>query len=513
MEYQNKNKKIYAREFHEIRDNDTALVFDIENVRLIQVNDLELGVLNQIKEKPLPVPELKKRFVPGKAGNVEEAIIELSSLDMLGYSPFKKISPEEIEDYNRGHWEYLKQKDLRQISLNVTHKCNLNCDYCYGEDGSYGGPAVHMSRDTAKQAIDFLLRQSADSDSVRVTIFGGEPLLNYDLVKYIIGYAKKQALKHNKKVYFGMTTNGVLLDEDKIDFLIKEKVDMTFSFDGPQEVQDKNRPFKSQKKKSSYDLIYPKILKFIEKAEKEKSFYCFRATLTRPGIVNIYDVVDFFNGFNTERIHYDFAEYANISSGDLVITGDAIKSFRQKVREVAADFKENRSTRYDSLFSGPLRAIQGKMKKKCACISPGVTYAGVSAQGDLFPCHRFVGCKETKFGDVWNGFDREKWLKKYAKVNIFSSKVCSGCWLRYFCGGMCPATNYFLGGDMVVSEEIEQEPVHCKLSKMIYEEAMLLYTGLADNLAENLAENHSAAKNQEKKNTARKRKNKEAIFS
>lgn len=485
----NGRNKIYAREFHVLRDNGTILAFDIENVRLVQLNELELKVLNKVKEKPLSMSELRERIHSHKTGKIADTVAELIRVNMLDYAPFKTISRKEIKDFEKMQFEKSQKKELRQISLNVTHKCNLKCDYCYGEDGSYGGPAIHMSKDTAKQAVDFLIRSSADSDHCRLTFFGGEPLLNFDLVKYVVQYARDEGSKHNKEMYFGMTTNGLILDEKKIDFLLKEKIDMTFSFDGPKFIHDRNRRLRNGKTRSSYDLIYPNILRFIEKAEKRNAFYCFRATITRPGILDIYDLVDFFNSFKTKEIHYDTAEYQNgISPRGLAISEEDLIIYRQKVKEVARDF-ERGGAKYDSLLSGPLRSIQKQVKRNNVCLTPGSRFVSVSAEGDIYPCHRLVGYKETKVGDVWQGYEREKWLKKYARVHIFNSKVCSRCWIRYFCGGMCPATNYILGHDFVLSETVEPEPVHCRLQKIVFEEAMLLYARVSEKYHQETEEN------------------------
>lgn len=474
-------KKIYAREFHTIQDNETILAYDVENIRLIHINGLELRVLEHIKETPAPIAGLKKRFSFENVEKIKEAVTELINVNMLDYAPFEKICEREVKTFERNHLENLKKNNIRHIALNVTHKCNLNCDYCYGGDGSYGGPAVHMSKDTAKQAVDFLMEVSENAENCRITFFGGEPLLNLGLVKYVVQYARKQAAAYNKKIYFGMTTNGVLLDDDKSDFLINEKIDMTFSLDGPKYIHDKGRRFKSNRETSSFDIIYPQILKFIDKAKKNNSFYCFRATLTRPGILNIYDLVDFFNGVTSKGVHYDFAEYKdNVSANGLSISEEDSICFRQKLKRVAAGLKKNElSSQYDSLFSGPLNAIREKKKKQCSCISPGNLYIGVSAEGDIFPCHRFVGCKETRLGNISKGFNREKWLEKYAKVHIFNSTVCSACWIRYLCGGMCTATNYYLCGNLVLTQNVHPEPVHCQLKKIVFEEAMVLYARLS----------------------------------
>jgi uncharacterized protein len=478
--HKHNKKKIYAREFHAVQDNGTILAFDVENIRLIQIDDLELRVLKHIKEIPASISALKKRFSAQNGENIKEAVNDLMNVNMLDYSPFEKTCEREVKAFERNHLENFKKNSIRHIALNVTHKCNLNCDYCYGGD-SYGGPAIHMSKDTAKQAVDFLMKVSENAENCRITFFGGEPLLNLDLVKYVVQYARKEAAAHNKKIYFGMTTNGVLLDEDKSDFLIDEKIDMTFSIDGPKGIHDMARRFKSNQEKSSFDIIYPQILKFIDKAKKNSTFYCFRATLTRPGILNIYEVVDFFNGLNSEEVHYDFAEYKdNISANGLSVTEEDLIGLRRKLKDAAKEFKKSElKPQYDSFFSGPLNAIRERKKRQCSCISPGNLYIGVSAQGDIFPCHRFVACKETRLGNIWEGFNREKWLEKYARVHIFNSTVCSACWIRYFCGGMCAAANYYLCSDLVLTPNVHPEPVHCQLKKIVFEEAMVLYARLS----------------------------------
>jgi uncharacterized protein len=488
MNSQSKNlgeKKLYAKEFHIIRDNDTTLAYDIENSRLLELNDLELSILKNIKAKPTSITELRQRLSHKRGEAAEEAANELINVDMLGYSSYPQMSAKKINDLETEILENFQKKNFMQIALNVTHKCNFNCDYCYGEDGSYGGPAIHMNRDTAKQAVHFLLNESGDSDLIRITLFGGEPLLNFDLIKFVVQYSQKEASKLNKKVLLGMTTNAALLDDEKTDFLIKENIELTFSFDGPKEIQDNNRRLKSKREKSSYDIVYPKILKYIEKAEKYNGFYAFRSTVTRSGLININEMVDFFKSFKTDNTIYDFAEYKNyISQGGLAINDDDLDLFRQKLKEMAIEYKEkNLEPEYD-FFSGALKEIKAKKRTINYCISPGVQYVGVSAEGDIFPCHRFVGYKETKLGNVWDGFDREAWLKKFAAVNIYNSKVCSKCWLRYYCGGICPATSYFLCNDMVLSEKIDQEPVHCKIKKIVYEEAMIVGASIFNDSSE-----------------------------
>lgn len=473
-------KIIYPQEFHVIKDNENTMAYNIENMDIIQLDHLEFQVLNSVKESPRSISELKKRLSTGNNLEVEAAVNELVKVNLLGYTSMQKMSPEQLGDFETKRFEALLKNDLVQIALNVTHQCPMACDYCYGDGGSYGGPAVHMTKDTAERAVDFLLKISSNAKMCRITLFGGEPLLNFNLVKHVVRYARKQAAKANKEIMFGMTTNGMLLDDEKIDFIIKEKIEVTFSVDGPKPINDKNRTLKANREQSTYDLIYPKILKFIEKAEQNKSFYAFRATLTSPSMQYIDELVEFFKSFNAKQVRYDPAEYKKGNSpADLAITDDDLNLYRQKVKRIAGEIKKDELKENYDLFSKPLQTLKKKMKQLTPCKSLGALYVGVSAEGDIFPCHRFVGYKQTKLGNVRTGFDREKWLKRYAQVHIFNSKVCSSCWARYFCGGLCPATSYFLGGDMVLADTVDQEPVHCKLKKIVYEEAMLLFSTLS----------------------------------
>lgn len=476
-------KIIYPQEFHFIKDDENTdentVAYNVENMNIIQLNNLESQVLNSLKETPRSISELKKRLSTENSLEIETAVNELVKVNLLGYTMTPKMSQVEIRDFEKKHLEALQKNNLVQIALNVTHKCQMACDYCYGDGGSYGGSAVHMTKEIAEKAVDFLFKISGNAKSCRITLFGGEPLLNFNLVKHVVSYARKQAAKLNKEIAFGMTTNGLLLDDEKIDFIIKEKIEVTFSMDGPKQVHDKNRSLKANRKKSTYDLIYPNILKFIEKAEKEKSFYAFRATLTRPSLQYLDDIIEFFNNFKTKRIHYDTAEYKQSNSrAGLAITDNDLNLYRQKVKKMAAEIKNNESKAWDGLFSNPLKSIKAKAKRQNSCKSLGVFYVGISAEGDIFPCHRFVGYKQTKLGNVREGFDRENWLKKFAGVHIFNSKKCSSCWVRYFCGGLCPATSYFLGNDMVLTDTTE-EPVHCKLKKIVFEESILLFSRLS----------------------------------
>lgn len=480
---QENDKKLFAAEYYAIERDNKVLVYDIENVRLIDIDHVEYDVLSYINKQNPTFTKMKRHFSGPDGINLEQTLDSLIGVNLIGDAPFKKLSDKEITDYENDKFEELYNKNIMHIALNVTHKCNLNCDYCYGDGGTYGGPQVNMDMDTAKRAVDFLMDVSGSTEKIRITFFGGEPLLNFELIKDVMQYARKKAKKHNKKLFFGMTTNGTLLDDKKIDFILDENIDVTFSLDGPKMIQDKNRKFKFNEKISSYDIVYPKVSKFVEKAEeREFKLYSFRATLTRPSADDLYKTKDFFKGFKTKNVFFDYAEYNNHQSpNNLDIDEQTVSHIKNQVKQYAEEARDNIESPKASIFSGAIKGIVKKVKKRNHCSSPGALYIGISATGDIFPCHRFVGHESSKLGNVWDGFDRKQWLKKYVKAHIFSSGKCSRCWVRNFCGGICPATSYDLNGDYVLSPEVKNEPVHCKVNKTVIEEAMLLYSHFSEN--------------------------------
>jgi uncharacterized protein len=476
-------KNLYPVEFHPVKENGAILVYDVEEVRLIKLNDLEFEIVEELNETPLTLKQLKKRIPNREEDAVETAVNEMKEIKLIAETPFKMVSKEEISASETGKLDQYDQRNPMHIALNVTHKCNLDCDYCYGDGGTYGGPPAHMTRETAKQAVDFLFDISGEKEkSCRITLFGGEPLLHFELVKFVIDYARKKAAQYDKNIYFGITTNGTLLDDENSDYLLNEKVDVTFSLDGPRQIHDSNRKFKQNKNKSSFDLTHPNVLRFIEKAARLKNpFYALRATLTRPALQNYLELRDFFNGFDTKNVSFDYAEYKHASPGNLSIDDSTLEAFGKSLKRISNEVRTNLESDYISVFSRALSSLHFKKKKKTYCASPGYLYLGISSEGEIFPCHRFVGHKDTKLGNVWDGFDRPEWLKKLVKANIYSSNVCSNCWARYACGGLCLATGYYFCKKLYLTDEAEIEPVHCKIFKMIYEEALLLYAYLSEN--------------------------------
>jgi len=356
----NQNKiTYYANEFYPIKITDNeVLAYDVENMRIVKLNNLELSVLEHVKNKPGDLADLRRTFRGENGKEIADTVNELVAAELLSSAVREKTSELEISQFENKRLDHFKKKNLMQIALNVTHACNLKCDYCYGDGGPYGGPSENMTRETAKQAVDFLLKMNGDDKNFRITFFGGEPLINFELVKEVVTYARKEAAARNKTLHMGMTTNGVLLSDEISDFLIKENIEVTISMDGPKEIHNKGRKLKSRKPKNSFDVIFPNVVRHLEKAKSTGHRCSFRATLTRPGLIDIYEVIDFFRQFDVITTHYDFAEYDdNGSPNNLKITGQDLVLFREKLKEVAATVgpEDLKSEKFLSLLLGPLK--------------------------------------------------------------------------------------------------------------------------------------------------------------
>lgn len=348
----------------------------------------------------------------------------------------------------------VKSIPISTISINVTQICNMSCVYCYGKDGEYGTAGV-MDLVTAKKSVDYLIRESKNKKQIRISFFGGEPLLNFKLIKETVEYSKQEALKFNKIVRFSITTNGSLLSDTIIKYLNDEKFSCVISFDGNKEIQNKNRPFKNGK--GSYNSTSNKIKKFL--ASRNGNAFG-RATLTNNSntlkdIKNVlYDIG--FRRAGATRVTLDekLKEMRDVDTVSLNQFNDYLKEyteeanyFLQKIKQREADFIKVKNEKF---FRYVIQILK-KYKSFYSC-GAGRGYVGISKSGEIFACHRFVGEEKFKIGDVWS-LENDK--TKYEKMNPDGHIVCSKCWVRYFCGGYgCIQDNYIMNGNFEEVNEI-----------------------------------------------------------
>ncbi len=346
------------------------------------------------------------------------------------------------------------------IALFVTQECNLNCVYCYGEGGNYGSSG-HMASNTAKKAVDWLVEQSGEVKKLGITFFGGEPLMNFPLIKEVVEYANKITKEKDKTFTFGMTTNLSLLDEEKLTFLKDHKIMPLVSFDGPKEIQDKQRPFKN-KECSTYDSSLPKIKELLSVMPdiscratmmEDSDPVCVREALCEIGFSTIHlspaSSSLFSEGTNKKQINID--SYLQMLESD---SGLILKNVKDRNSDNLKKMKK-----FNLLFECLGEFIYNK-KRETPC-GAGRGYVAVSNSGNIFLCHRFVGTEKYKLGSIYdNKLDRAPYLMR----TVNTIEKCSKCFAKYHCAGGCYHDNMGSTGSV-----FEQSENTCRLMKRIME--------------------------------------------
>jgi uncharacterized protein len=331
--------------------------------------------------------------------------------------------------------ERKKDEDIpiATIALFVTQECNLNCVYCYGDGGSYGSSG-HMTTDTAKKTVDWLIEQSKNIKKLSISFFGGEPLMNFSLIKEVVEYAQKIGKKKGKTFEFGMTSNMLLLDKEKLAFLKKHKITPLVSFDGPKEIQDKQRPFKNIKK-SSYDTTIPKIKKLLSVMPDTSC----RATLL--GNTNPVTVRKALSEIGFSKIHMTTASLSLFNKTTDKQTSNIIRTIQMLESDTELFLKNVKNRNKEELKkqknSGFLLEVLASFlndQKRYFPCGAGRGAVAVSNSGDVFLCHRFVGVDEYKLGHIYNNkLERTPFLKK----TVNTIEKCSKCFAKYICAGWC----------------------------------------------------------------------------
>jgi uncharacterized protein len=329
-----------------------------------------------------------------------------------------------------------KDDIVTHICLNVAQRCNLECIYCYGNEGEYGKSGF-MSEEIAFKAIDWLVKKSGESKKILVTFFGGEPLLNFPLIKKVVIYANEMASINKKRIYFSITTNGTLLNEEICEYFNKHKFSVVISIDGNVEVQNLNRPFK----RNSYG--HKSTIEKVEKFLKGRSGEALgRATITKynSDLFSVYD--------SLKKIGFNRIEMANAYHNECITNGNISNNileskqyvdnseldYLEKLGEITSDGINNGNRVYQRNIIGVIERLAYGNKKQFFC-GVGKGLVGISIDGDIFPCHRFMGKQGAKLGNVSDDFNRNNYYK-ISDTKILTER-CATCWARYFCGGGC----------------------------------------------------------------------------
>ena len=349
---------------------------------------------------------------------------------------------------------------LEALALHVCHDCNLKCKYCYGEGGTYGGPRKYMDKKIAEKAVDFLIKESGEISECVIIFFGGEPLLNFELIKHVILYARETGKKYGKKVRFSMTTNGTLLTDEVISYLNREKIGVLISMDGYEKIQDRMRPFRNGK--GSYKSIVPKAQKFISSRRGRVSV---RATFTREDL-HLLSITKHLTDLGFGVVHLcpvSGSEY-KLSSRDMARIG---KEF-EKMAEYFMEMVRKGYAGSVGIFRKFLNQFHHPRGRLFPC-GGGIKYLAVSPDGDIYLCHRFVGEERFKIGNVMGEWDKS--LQRMLLANdVDSRSKCKNCWARYICGGGCYAHAYYTNGDIFTPDELM-----CAFTKRVIELSIALY--------------------------------------
>ena len=378
-----------------------------------------------------------------KYGNMEgvnEEEILLCIDDVKALEENGKLFTE--DQYEKLAFDYKNNSNVvKALCLHVAHTCNLNCEYCFASQGKYQGERALMSFEVGKQAFDFLIANSGSRRNLEVDFFGGEPLMNWDVVKQLVAYARSVEKEHNKNFRFTFTTNGMLIDDDVIDFVNKEMHNVVLSLDGRKEVHDRFR--KDYAGKGSYDNIVPRFQKLVEK-RGGKDYYV-RGTFTHNNVDFVNDILHMadlgFTELSMEPVVCPPGDPYALTAEDLEIVKE---QYEILAKEMLKRKKEGRPfTFYHymlDLTNGPC------IYKRITGCGSGTEYMAVTPWGELFPCHQFVGDPKYSLGDIWNGIKNTEAQDEFRYCNAYARPECKDCWAKLYCSGGCAANSYHATG-------------------------------------------------------------------
>ncbi|MCI8515144.1 MAG: thioether cross-link-forming SCIFF peptide maturase [Lachnospiraceae bacterium] len=447
---------------HQYKNNGYHIVMDVCSGAVHVVDEVvyDAVALYEDRTKEEVREELEKKY---PADEVCEALSEIEELIAREELFTGDVYEEYIGDFKK------RQTVVKALCLHVAHDCNLACRYCFAEEGEYHGHRALMSYEVGKKALDFLIANSGKRVNLEVDFFGGEPLMNWDVVRRLVAYGRSQEEAHHKKFRFTLTTNGMLLDEEVIEFCNREMSNVVLSLDGRKEVNDAMRPTRSGK--GSYDIIVPKFRKFA--AGREGQYYV-RGTFTRHNL-----------DFSKDVLHYADLGFDRMSMEPVVAAPEEPYAIREedlpKIMEeydkLAVEYvKRAKEGRGFTFFHFMLDLNQGPcVAKRLSGCGSGTEYLAVTPWGDLYPCHQFVGEEGFLLGNVEEGITNAEKVDEFKLCNVYAKEKCRDCFARFYCSGGCAANSYKFHGSITDAYDIG-----CEMQRKRIECAIMIQAALAD---------------------------------
>ena len=457
---------------HQYKLNGFNIVLDTYSGGVHCVDDLSYDIIEML-DKGISREEIKKEMLEKyddlKESDIEETFGEIDNLIESG----QLFTEDTFKNQNLD----LKKRDsvIKALCLHVAHTCNLNCEYCFAGQGKYHGEDAIMSFEVGKAALDFLVKNSGTRKNLEVDFFGGEPLVNFDVVKRLVAYARSIEKEAGKHFRFTLTTNGVLLDDDVIDFLNKEMNNVVLSLDGRKEVNDAKR--KKLDGQGSYDIIVPRFQNFVKK-RGDKEYYM-RGTFTRNNL-----------DFTNDIFHMADLGFKELSMEPVVSKPDTEYALREEDLDtiyeqyeiLAKEMIKRRREKNPFTFYHYMIDLSGGpcIYKRITGCGSGTEYLAVTPNGDFYPCHQFVGDKNFLMGNVKDGITNTKLRDEFKLCNVYSRKECENCWAKLYCSGGCAANSFHTTGSINGVYEYG-----CKLFKKRIECAIMVkIAGTMDELEE-----------------------------
>lgn len=405
--------------------------------------------------------EAKKKIVDSVSSrypeeDVREALEEIEELKAEGLL----FARDEYKDYII---DFKKRKTVvKALCLHIAHDCNLACRYCFAEEGEYHGRRALMSAEVGKQALDFLVANSGNRRNLEVDFFGGEPTMNWEVVKEIVRYGRSLEEPHNKKFRFTLTTNGILLNDEMMEFANQEMSNVVLSIDGRKEVNDYMRPCRNGK--GSYDLILPKFQKFAEL--RNQTNYYVRGTFTHHNLDFAEDVLHLADcGFQQISVEPVVAG----PEDDYAIREEDLPQLMEEYDKLAKEMViRNQEGRGFNFFHFMIDLEQGPcVAKRLSGCGSGTEYLAVTPWGDLYPCHQFVGEEKYLMGNVKDGITQEEIRDEFKLCNVYAKDKCRDCFARFYCSGGCAANSYKFHGHINdaydIGCELERKRIECAI--------------------------------------------------
>lgn len=439
---------------HRFDLNDKKVILDVNSGSVHVVDEIIWDIVELYESNSIEdiLDKLESKF---SKDEITEAYGEIESLRENGLLFSEDIYEEDINMSN--------QNIVKALCIHIAHDCNLKCNYCFASQGDFDGEKIHMSLSVGKKALEFLVENSGSRRNLEIDFFGGEPLMNFGVVKDLVAYGRELEKKYNKNFRFTITTNGLLLDKDKMDFINEHMDNVVLSLDGRKDVNDKMR--QTVTGEGSYDIIVPKFLEFV-KLRGNKSYYL-RGTFTSHNIDFSRDVLDLKNlGFNSISVEPVVASPEN----DYALLEEHLEKIIAEYEELSKEYiKMHKSGDGFDFFHFMIDLNQGPCAiKRISGCGAGVEYLAVTPEGHLYPCHQFVGDEDFKMGDVFNGVHAKDLRDKFKKANVYSKEECKGCWAKFYCSGGCHANAYNFNKDInkpyKIGCEMEKKRIECAIS-------------------------------------------------